>query len=213
MLTWILIAVFLIVAGFNWWVGTWNATINLINFFIATLVACSYFENLAALIDSFNGTYRMLSDFVAIWLLFVLTFVLLRTATDLLTKFQLRMNFWVDHVARVLLALWVAGGFACFSSFTLHLAPLPPHLFEYSPNQKNFGVGPDQMWMAFVQSRSRGALAQSKEGLFLPEYTLADHPDDVKLESRVFDPRATFGYRGWQRRMLISENPELRVPE
>ncbi len=213
MIFWILVAVFLLVAGFNWWVGSWNSMINLINFFIASLVASSFFENLANQIESINGTYRLVADFVAIWILFVVTFVLLRVITDFLTRYQMRMNIWVEYSARSILSLWLAVAFVCFASFTLNLAPLPPHQFGFNIDKPHFGFGPDRSWMAFVQSRSRGALSESQNAAFLPDYDLAEHPDDEGEDVRVFDPFSTFEFRNLGRRLEIARNPELRVAE
>ncbi len=211
MMIWVLILIFLVVVGMNWWVGTWNTMINLINFFISALVASSFFEPLASLIESFRGTYALLVDFVAIWILFAATFGVLRGATDFLTKYQLQMNRWVDYSIRAVLSIWLACGFVCFTCFTLQLAPLPPDQFDVPAAGKLVGFGPDQMWMAFIQSRSRGALLESKVAAFLPVYDLQDHPDDAKLEARVFDPYSTFAIRSSKRRMAISKNESLRV--
>ena len=109
MMIWVLILIFLVVVGMNWWVGTWNTMINLINFFISALVASSFFEPLATLIESFAGTYALLVDFVAIWILFVVTFGILRGTTDFLTNYQLQMNLWVDYSIRAVLSIWLAS--------------------------------------------------------------------------------------------------------
>lgn len=185
--------------------------LNLINFFIASMVASSFFEPMADLLESFNSTFTYVVDYIAIWLLFVLTFIALRLATDFLTKYQLRMNIWAEYGLRTVLSLWLAGGFVCFTFFTFHLAPFPISKFVDSPTEQLFGFGPDQKWMAFVQSRSRGALASGKNAAFLPEYDLVGHPDDAKLESRVFDPNAEFGTKYLDRRIKLSESKTLRV--
>ena len=205
-----LIVIALLVVGMTWWLGSWNILINLINFFISALVASSLFEPVANLLESFDKTYYLVVDFVAIWLVFFATFGFLRFITDFLTKYQLRMNFWVEMPLRTILSLWLAAGVVCFTFFTLHLAPLPPDQFRYSARTKLFGFGPDRMWMAFVQSRSRGALAESRNAAFLPEYNLPSHPDDVDLNARVFDPFAQFGEVGVNRRKIISSNTTLR---
>ena len=150
-------------------------------------------------------------DFVGIWILFAASFVSLRIATDMFSKYQLRMNIWAEYVLRTVLSLWLAGGFACFACFTLHLAPFPTDAFIDNPKSNLFGFAPDRKWMAFVQSRSRGALAESKTGFFLPEYDLDDHPEDVELGARVFDPHAEFAQTYIDRRANLSRSKTLRV--
>lgn len=200
-----------VVVGMTWWLGSWNIFINLINFFIAALVASSFFEPLADQLESYDSSYTYMVDYVAIWLLFVVSFVVLRMITDFMTKYQLRMNLWAEYAARTVLSLWLAGGFICFTFFTFHLAPFPPEIFVGNPTTKLFGIGPDQQWMAFIQSRSRGALAASKDAAFLGEYDLVDHPEDSKLGFRVFDPNAEFAQKYILRRAKIKKNPTLRV--
>ena len=205
-----LVLIGLVVVGMTWWLGSWNIFLNLINFFLAALTASSFFEPVANLLESVDKSYRSIVDFTAIWLVFFVCFGALRFITDFLTKYQLRMNFWVELLLRTSLSLWLAGGFICFTFFTLHLAPLPPDQYSYSPRSKMFGFGPDRMWMAFIQSRSRGALAESKNAPFLAEYHLSDHPDDIGLNARVFDPYAEFGQKGKLRRKKISKRKTLR---
>ena len=141
---WFFILIVVVVIGATWVFGSWNIMINLVNFFIASLVASSYFELLAEKIESFNSSFTYLVDFIAIWLLFVVTFILLRLATDFLTKYQLRMNIWAEYAFRTVLSLWLAISFSYFVFFTFHLAPLPTSNFVTNPQQKMFGFGPDQ---------------------------------------------------------------------
>ena len=200
-----------VVVGAQWWFSSWNIFLNLINFFISALVASSFFEPLADKLESFDSSFTYIVDFIAIWLLFVATFVAMRLGTDMLSKYQLRMNVWAEFGLRTVLACWLAGGFVCFTFFTFHLAPFPPGEFIGSPKSVLFGFAPDRKWMAFVQSRSRGALSESKNASFLPEYDLPDHPEDIELAARVFDPHAEFAKKYIQRRATLSKSKTLRV--
>ncbi len=206
-----LILILAIVVGMTWWLGSWNIMINLINFYISALVASSFFEPLADKLEGFDDTFTYLVDFVAIWMLFVVCFAALRLVTDFLTQYQLRMNIWLEYALRTILAFWLGAGFVCFTFFTFHLAPFPPGKPVVNKTKKLYGIGPDQQWMAFIQSRSRGALSQSKEGLFLSEYDLFVHPDDKELGVRVFDPFAEFATRYISRRQNLSKSSTLRV--
>jgi hypothetical protein len=205
------ILVFVIIVGMTWWVGSWNIMLNLTNFFIASLLACSFYEPLADRLEAIDRTFTYIVDFAAIWLIFVVACALLRMATDFLTSYQLRMNFWAEMGLRTVLSIWLGLAFCFFTSFTLHLAPLPNDALVSSPTTDLFGFAPDRKWMAFVQSRSRGALAESKEGMFLPTYDLVDHPDDRELNARVFDPHAKFAETYIQRRIKLSKSETLRV--
>lgn len=207
----IAILIIAVIVGTNWWFGAWNIMINLINFFIAALVATNYFEVVADQIESFNSTYTYLADFVSLWAIFFLTFIVLRAVTDLLSRYRLKLDPWMEYTARGVLSVWLAGAFFCFAAFSLHLAPLPPDAFQANVGDKTMGIGPDRMWLAFIQSRSRGALAESKNASFVPEYNLTEHPDDTGLDLRVFDPRAQFIATYHLRRSNLSKVSALRV--
>jgi hypothetical protein len=207
----IAILIIAIIVGANWWFGAWNIMINLINFFIAALVASNYFEVLADQIESFNSTLTYLADFIALWTIFFLTFIVLRAATDSLSRYRMTFEPWFEYTARGVLSAWLSGGFVCFVMFSLHLAPLPPESFQAEVRTKTLGFGPDRMWLAFIQSRSRGALAESKDAMFVPPYDLTQHPDDVGLDLRVFDPRAQFIPTYHRRRANLAQITALRV--
>ena len=211
MVTLIVILVFLLIIGANWWFGSWNILLNLINFYLAALVATNYYEVAADRIESFNSTFTYLADFVALWGIFFITFVILRAVTELMSKYKLSLPTWLEYSARSLLVLWLAGGFFCFTMFSLHMAPLPPDAYQVTVSDKVYGFGPDRMWLAFVQSRSRGALAESKNAMFVPEYDLAEHPDDEGADLRVFDPMAQFIPTYHKRRDGLSRITALRV--
>ena len=207
----ITILIFAIIIGINWWLGSWNVLINLINFYISALVASSYFEIAADQIETANRTLTYLADFIALWAIFFLTFIVIRAITDLLSKFKMNLPMWLEYTLRSVFALWLAIGFLCFAMFSLHLAPIPPTAFQVDVQDSTMGFGPDRMWMAFVQSRSRGALAESKNAMFVGEYDLQDHPDDADLGARVFDPYAQFIPNYHTRRATLSTIEALRV--
>jgi uncharacterized membrane protein required for colicin V production len=213
MLILIAFLVFALIIGSNWWFGAWNCLLNLMNFFLAALVASSFYENVAAQIVELDSSYALIADFVAVWLVFVVVFVVLRGITDLLSRYQLKVEPWVDYAGRGVFSFWLACGFLCFTFFTLHMAPLPPDSFQTDPATRTLGVGPDRFWLSFIQSRSRGALAESKQSSFFPSYTLTGHPDDADLDARVFDPEAMFISRNLDRRDRISRNKYLRTGE
>jgi len=213
MLFFIAFLVFFLIIGVNWWFGAWNCLLNLMNFFLAALVASSFYENVSAQITGFDSTYILIADFVSVWLLFVVVFVMLRLITDLLSRYQMKLDPWLDYTARGVFSAWLAGAFLCFAFFTLQMAPLPPGSLPSDPASPTLGIGPERAWLSFIQSRSRGALSESKQSSLFPAYTLIDHPDDANLNARVFDPGATFLFDNQSRRNRISNNKYLRTGE
>ncbi len=229
-----LILIFVLIVASTWWFGLWSNLITLINLFLASLVASAFYENVAVEIQSRQPSYRALVDFISLWLVFFLTFFILRTITDIFSKVRLKFDYWTEIIGRSLLSVWIAGLFICFTMFSFQLAPLPPNLFveggddlelpdalvstgeiasqipaELLAKQKHFG--PDKMWASFIQSRSRGALSESRDTSLFPTYKLGLHPDDVKLNSRVFDPFGNFFEVNHLRRVAVSKQKILRI--
>lgn len=217
----IALGIFVAVVGSTWWFGLWNNVLTLINFFIAAMVASSFYENVAATLQESMPTYNTMLDFISLWLVFFLTFGFLRGLTEVLSPIRLKFNFWVDIAGRSIVTIWLAISFIFFAFFSMHLAPIPPSQYDLdqqaqaaSPDGTKFlAFGPGRQWMAFIQSRSRGALAAGLEEPFLPEYTLDVHPDDSEINCRVFDPFSRLPVERQRIRVEISEMETLQLPE
>jgi len=205
------IGVFILAA--NWFMGTWNVFLNLIITIIAAMVASSYFEILAEMIDERQPTYTYFADFVALWGLFFATFLVVRVFAEFLSKYRMRLNMWVDFSMRTVLGMAMAWVFICFTFFTLHTAPIPWSWlgFQSTPQTTNALVGPDRMWMQFMQSRSRWALSESRNGLLFAPDTRPEHPDDEGRDCRVFDPHGEFIFKYAARRQALAFEEQLRV--
>ena len=227
MISFIGIFVFLVVIGANFWLGLWNNILTLVNFFIAAMVASAYYENMANLLADKMPSYAFVLDFLALWLLFFVTLLILRAITGALTSVQLKLNFWVDMVGRGIACTWLAGAFTMFTLFSIHLAPIPPseEVFsnydaslstaEYAAQggdgRSFMGLGPGRIWMAFIQSRSRGAMAASQNSLIGGEYDLQMHPDDADLVCRVFDPRGRMPLRREHIANVLASREKMRL--
>ena len=210
MLFFILILALLIIVGSVWWMGVWNIFLNLIITLLSGLIASSFYSNLAEQINSADRTFRYISEFLAVWILFAFSFVVLRAITEVISNYKMKLDIVTEMFGRSILAIWLGCVFVSFASFTLHLAPVPPNYIQAEDGDVNFAVGPDRFWLAFIQSRSRGALAESKESIF-SDYKLEDHPDDVELDSRVFDPKSRFVLDRMENRRQMSRNDALRM--
>lgn len=194
----VLIVVFLVAVAMLWNEGLWSNTTSLINVVFAGLLATNYFEPAATFMDEQFPSLTYLWDFVCIWLIFVVSYGLLRSCTDELSRMQVRFKMPVEQTGRIVSCLAIGWVLVCFTTTTLHVAPLALHhlrgSFQETPTSNNFfGIGPDQLWLGFVQGRSRGALAT---------------PDDTARSSqpgdngkRVFDPESEFILRYGARRL------------
>ena len=214
MLIFIAITMFILIVASTWWFGLWSNLVTLINLFLATMIASTSFEPVSRWLLNLNSSYRLLYDFIAVWLVFLLAFVVLRGITDILSGYRLKFDPITELVGRSVLSIWIAGVFVCFSFFTLQMAPPKPSLYAENVPKSQMGTIPDRLWLSFIQSRSRGALAASKERSFLfAGYELADHPDDIEVDARVFDPNANFLLYYSSKRRTIAERTVLRIGE
>lgn len=211
-----IILVFLVIVAGTWFMGLWSNILTLINVILAATIASGFFEAVATAFDNsidpetgdrFIGRlapHTYLLDFLSLWGLFFVSFGLLRMSTDIASKYKMKFNIWVEMVGRSVFSILIAWVFICFAVFTLHTAPLPVNAFggkfQPTPQARNFlGIGPDRLWMAYLSSRSRGALSRSA---FRPS---ALHPDDVDKNIQPFDSKGEFIYRYHDRRETFSE--------
>ncbi|MEE2639060.1 MAG: CvpA family protein [Planctomycetota bacterium] len=201
--------IFLAVGAGCWFAGLWNNLITLVSLIFAGMIATTLFEPLADQLEPQVGLKYQI-DFICLWGIFFVSFGVLRLITELLSSFRVKFNNIVETVGRSLLSFWIAWCFLCFSLFSLHVAPIEPAGFggfQRTPTQNNFmGIGPDRMWLAFVQSRSFGAFAEYKDVGMLPEYKERLHPDDQNTQSRIFDSTSEFILKYRYRRQMLSES-------
>ena len=210
------LALFAIVFAANWWLGLWSNLLSLVNFLLAALLASSIYENVAALLASLSPeikTYDYLLEFISVWLIFFLSFGFLRAFTEFLSAYRLKFDNLTELIGRSLLSAWLGFAFLQFTLFTFHLAPIAPSDYASNAQESVLGFGPDRMWLSLIQSRSRGALSAGKEsnqfGL-AEKYNLPVHPDDTKLNARVFDPNGQFILKTIKQRKDLANYPTLR---
>jgi hypothetical protein len=212
-----LILIFLISVASTWWFGLWSNLITLVNLILAALIASSFFENVSFELFLRMKSYLVLLPFVSIWLLFGISFIVLRSATDYLSGMRLKFDRVTELVGRSLLSLAIAGVLISFVSFTLQLAPLPPKLF--SADKVKLGgtpLGPDKLWHSFFRQCSSGSLSYTAdETQFFPAYGATQIVDGVeqKMEVRIFDPADSFFQAGSDLRDRVSQMQVLRIPQ
>jgi hypothetical protein len=162
------LAIILTIVGLLFNQGLWSVLIALVNVVFAGLIATNTFEPLADRLGKGNT-----ADFFALWLLFVGAFVVLRYVTDSLSRANVVFDSWVDQIGAVSLSLVVGWVLVCFSTFSLHVAPLGRTAFGgafmETPDAKMLGVGPDRLWLAFMHRQSKAALGRDADHVFDPE--------------------------------------------
>ncbi len=177
--------------------GMWSNAIRLINIVTAALLATNFFEPVAKLADGWAPKLTYLWDFLALWGLFALAMLVLRTSTDQISRVKVRFPERVDQIGGTLFALWVGWVFLCFAMMTLHTAPLARHfLFDgFQPEQRMvLGMAPDRQWLGFMQKMSLGTFCRSATR------------EEWRKQECVFDPHAEFMPKYTARRAQLESN-------
>lgn len=190
--------------------GLWSNTITLINFMLAGLIATNYFEPVADYLDKNAPSFTYAWDFVAIWLVFGLTMVVLRAATDYLSKIKVRFFLPVEKAGGIVMAIWVSWLAVCFTAATMHTAPLARHFlggdFQLTPDAKMFfGLAPDRMWLAWMYKESSTTL--SRFGGARPFDAKGDYIVKYSNRRGEFEDQLTFTKGGKSGGAAVPVNP------
>lgn len=175
--------------------GMWSNAVGLINVVTAALLATNFFEPVAQRLEEWEPSYTYVWDFLALWALFAVFLIILRTATDKISHVQVKFLKIVDRIGSGFFSVWIGWVMICFTMMTLHTAPLARNfLFDgFKPESKMMlGFAPDRQWLGFVQKESMGAFCRST--------TPADG------EKYVFDPNGDFMPKYATRRANLAKN-------
>ncbi len=137
--------------------GIWSNVLTLINIVVSGIVAFGFFGPLTIwMVDQFGNEYRYVLPIVAIWAIFVVTFVILqRGLTGLMSTTKMKFITQLDNIVGGFLAAVVGFALVAFSSATLHIAPLPVEMFagHYNYNPADGGYGhPDLAFLKLTET-------------------------------------------------------------
>ncbi len=199
----VLLVVFFAVVAMLIREGLWSNAVLFFNVMTAAMLASNYYEPLATFLQSKWPDYTYVWDFLSLWAIFAAVLVVLRLATDKISRHKVRFKLPVEWVGGIFFALWVGWIMVCFTTFTLHTAPLSRNFLggtfqQEGPKGSNFfGLGPDWQWLAWMHTMSDdGALSHGRtEG------------SDVN----VFDPKSDFILRYGARRKSFEGVQAIRA--
>jgi hypothetical protein len=197
LLTFLMLAILFAAVATLYTEGLWSNAVRLVNVVTAALLAANYFEPLARWLDDMMPSYTFFCDFLALWILFVAFTLILRLATDQVSRVKVRFLKAADQVGSTVFALWIGWVLVCFTMLTLHTAPLGRNFLfgGFQPEQRMFlGFAPDRQWLGFVQKESLGALCCQAT------------PEEWEKEKYVFDPHANFIPNYLERRKAVEAN-------
>ncbi len=163
----LLIVIFIAVAISLYTEGLWGNALRLINVVTAALLATNFYEPLANWIEGASdmmATFKYLTDFVCLWLLFGIAMGVLRGLTDYVSKVKVRFHTIVERVGSGILSCCVAAVMVSFVTMTMHTAPLGDE-FMFGGFQSDkammMGLAPDRKWLGFSSMVSGGSFSRS----------------------------------------------------
>src|SRR5436305_13133301 len=118
-----LLAILALTAAAIWFQGVWNAAVTLVNMILAMVIATSFYEPICAQLEKISNdvkSYTYLLDFIVLWLLFDISFGILRAITDAISKKAVEFDLPVELAGRSLLGLFCGWAMVGLVSFSLH---------------------------------------------------------------------------------------------
>ncbi|HEU5119289.1 MAG TPA: hypothetical protein VFT74_22045, partial [Isosphaeraceae bacterium] len=166
--------------------GLWGAALTFFNILFSALIALNFYETLAQLIVDNASAVAPYADVICLGGLFLITFILLKVATEQIAPTMVRYPNPVYHLGRLIFGAGASIMAAAFLLLVFHVAPVDRHVFgvidyEYKPP---WGFGLDRKMLAFFQYTTGNTFPRYGSGLGQPGSEYAD--------TYVFDPRGAW---------------------
>jgi len=146
--------------GFLFRDGMWGNFIRSMNIMFAGILATNFFEPFARFLEDMIGSsLTYFYDFLALWILFAVFFIILHLLTSAASRVKVRFNRYLDNVFSVIYSLAVAGTLLSIFLFSLHLAPLGTKPFG-APILINDEIPRGIRWAAIMEGVSAGVFSR-----------------------------------------------------
>ncbi len=193
----LLFVIFVICIAFLFAEGMWSNAVRLVNLVTAGLVATNFWEPVARWAEDMEASFTYFWDFLVLWGLFGATLIVLRLATDTISRVKVRFLRIADRIGSGFFAACCGWIMVCFTTMTLHTAPLARNFLygAFKPEEKMlFGLAPDRQWLGFVRFVSKGVYARglSEEELRSGKYGTDPSESERTRGLAVFDRGSKF---------------------
>lgn len=104
--------------------GIWGNTISIVNISFAALIAINYWEDLASILANSLKIGLFYWDYVAVWLLYLVSYFLLDEVSRRLTRVKVKFPAPIEQIGGPVSGIVLFIAFYLFYSFTMHLGPI-----------------------------------------------------------------------------------------
>ncbi|MDR0390358.1 MAG: hypothetical protein LBH59_00495 [Planctomycetaceae bacterium] len=118
------LAVITALYGMRWRERFWGNILTAIAIFFSTLIAVNWFEPLAQFVTNKNAGMLFVSDYLFLWLLFIISFAIMNEITRLLSRVNVKFPIPVENAGNVTMITVILCLIWNFYSFSLDVAPL-----------------------------------------------------------------------------------------
>jgi hypothetical protein len=107
--------------------GLWNNTVTIMIHVFSGLTAFAFYGQTARFLDetATNGTYTYWMDFLSMWALYVVIFIVLRLVTNMVSKERVRFKMPVEWTGSIISAILGAYLMSGFVGAIMHTVMLP----------------------------------------------------------------------------------------
>ncbi|MDR2705773.1 MAG: hypothetical protein LBC02_08350 [Planctomycetaceae bacterium] len=110
--------------GTRWREGFWGNILSAFGVFFSALVAVAWWEPLASLLSTNIPQMLYLSDCVAIWLIFLVTFLIINELTRMMSRVQVKFAVPIEKAGNAVALLLLFLALYGFFLFTMDLSPV-----------------------------------------------------------------------------------------
>ncbi|MDR1485656.1 MAG: hypothetical protein LBT09_12640 [Planctomycetaceae bacterium] len=118
------IAVVTALYGMRWRERFWGNILTVFAIFFSSLIALNWFEPLAHYVTGQSAGMLFVSDFLFLWLLFIISFAVMNEMTRLLSRVNVKFPIPVENAGNFIAITVILCLVWSFYSFSLDLAPL-----------------------------------------------------------------------------------------
>ncbi|MDR3198256.1 MAG: hypothetical protein LBU34_10360 [Planctomycetaceae bacterium] len=118
------LAVAAAIFGTRWREGFWGNILSVFNVFFSALAAIAWWEPLASLLSTNIPKMLYLSDCVAVWLIFLITFLILTELTRMISRVKVKFAVPIEKAGNAAALLLLFLALYGFFLFTMDLCPV-----------------------------------------------------------------------------------------